>query len=199
MQGTSLMNVFHASMEEVVTSGNELNSKKDQLNLARIFIDIESNSRELVITQPTFACIFNHDQLDIANQQNLVEMLVEYQALGPTNEIVTSLTEPCDVKHGSFYELKLYQEEAKVEYSLKHKDSMEVQMVELIHVLAKKTKDVKRSYGKKVRQLSLEVECLHGIIMYEQDHAEQHIDPQDFEAHWQEWERNNVRFVVVKR
>jgi hypothetical protein len=76
---------------------------------------------------------------------------------------------------------------------------MEVQMVELIHVLAKKTKDVKRSYGKKVRQLSLEVECLHVIIMYEQDHAEQYIDPLDFEAHWQEWERNNVRFVVVKR
>jgi len=61
MQGTSLMNVFHASMEEVVTSGNDLNSKKDQLNLARIFIDIQSNSRELVITQPTLACIFNHD------------------------------------------------------------------------------------------------------------------------------------------
>ncbi len=52
---------------------------------------------------------------------------------------------------------------------------MEVQMVELIHVLAKKTKDMKRSYGKRIRQLFLEVECLHGIIMYEQDHAKQHM------------------------
>jgi len=61
MQGTSFMNVFHESMEEVITCGNELHSKKDQLNLARIFIDIESNFRELVVTQVTLACIFNHE------------------------------------------------------------------------------------------------------------------------------------------
>jgi hypothetical protein len=34
--------------------------------------------------------------------------------------------------------------------------------------------------------------------MNEQEHVEQQIDPLDFQAHWQEWERNNVRFVVVK-
>jgi hypothetical protein len=34
--------------------------------------------------------------------------------------------------------------------------------------------------------------------MHEQEHAEQHIDPLDFEAHRQEWERNNAGFVVVK-
>lgn len=96
-------------------------------------------------------------------------------------------------------ELELYQDKAKVEYSLEHKDSMEVQMVELIHPSTKKTKDVKRSYGKRIWQLSLEVECLHGVIMYEQKHVEQHIDPLDFEAHWQEWERNIAGFIVVKR
>jgi hypothetical protein len=61
MQGTSLMNVFHASVEEVVTGGNELNSKEDQLNLARIFIDIESNYGKLVVTQSTLIGVFNHD------------------------------------------------------------------------------------------------------------------------------------------
>lgn len=75
------MNVFHASMEEVVTCGNELNSKEDQLNLARIFINIESNYGKIVITQPTLIGVSNHDQLDIADQQNSIEMLVKYQAL----------------------------------------------------------------------------------------------------------------------
>ncbi len=55
------MNVFHASVEEVVTGGNELNSKEDQLNLARIFIDIESNYGKLVVTQSTLIGVFNHD------------------------------------------------------------------------------------------------------------------------------------------
>jgi hypothetical protein len=99
------MNVFHVSMEEVVSSGNEINSKEDELNLARIFIDIESNSRKLVVTQPTLTCVFNHDQLDIVDQKNSIEMLVRYQAPRPTNEIMTSLTEPCDAEHASFYEL----------------------------------------------------------------------------------------------
>jgi hypothetical protein len=36
----------------------------------------------------------------------------------------------------------------KLKYSLEHEDSMEVQMVELVHVLAKKVTSVKRSYGK---------------------------------------------------
>jgi hypothetical protein len=33
-------------------------------------------------------------------------------------------------------------------------------MVELVHASTKKAKDVKRSYGKIIWQLSLEVECL---------------------------------------
>lgn len=78
------MNVFHASVEEVVISGNEINNKEDQLNLARIFIDIESNYGKLVITQPTLTGVSNHDQLDITDQQNSIEMLVKYQTLRPT-------------------------------------------------------------------------------------------------------------------
>ncbi len=37
-----------------------------------------------------------------------------------------------------------------MEYSLDHEDSMEVQMVEFVHALTKKARDVKRSYGKKI-------------------------------------------------
>jgi len=46
------------------------------------------------------------------------------------------------------YELAFYHDKAKVKYFLEHKDSMEVQIVELIHVLAKKVRDVKRFYRK---------------------------------------------------
>jgi hypothetical protein len=44
----------------------------------------------------------------------------------------------------------VYDEEVKMEYSLDHKDSMEVQMVEFIHASTKKARDMKRSYGKKI-------------------------------------------------
>ncbi len=76
------MNVLHASMEEVVIGENEFNNKEDQLNLARIFIDIESNFGELVVTQLTLTRIFNHDQLDIVDQQNSIKMFVEYHHQG---------------------------------------------------------------------------------------------------------------------
>jgi hypothetical protein len=36
----------------------------------------------------------------------------------------------------------VYDEEVKVEYSLNHKDSMEVQMVEFVHASTKKARDV---------------------------------------------------------
>jgi hypothetical protein len=88
--------------------------------------------------------------MDIVNQHSSVEMFVKYQPLKPTNEVVTCIIEPCDVEHGPFYELALYHDKAKVKYSLEHKDSMEVQIVELIHIFAKKVRDVNRSYGKRV-------------------------------------------------
>jgi len=43
----------------------------------------------------------------------------------------------------------VYDEEAEMEYFLDHEDSMEVQMVELIHASTEKATDVKRSYGEK--------------------------------------------------
>jgi hypothetical protein len=58
-------------------------------------------------------------------------MFVKYQPLKPTNEVVTDVIEPCDAEHGPLYELVLYHDKAKVKYSLEHKDSMEVQIVEL--------------------------------------------------------------------
>jgi hypothetical protein len=61
----------------------------------------------------------------------------------------------------------VYDEEVKVEYSLEYEDSMEMQMVEFVHASTKKARDVKRSYGKKNRQLPLKVECLHGVVLYE--------------------------------
>jgi hypothetical protein len=44
----------------------------------------------------------------------------------------------------------VYDEEVKVEYSLNHKDSMQVQMVEFVHTSTKKARDVKRSMGKRI-------------------------------------------------
>jgi len=62
---------------------------------------------------------------------------------------------------------------------------MEVHIVKLIciHALVKKVRDVKRSYGKIIWQLSLELEHLQGIILYKQKRFEHYIDPLEFEAH----------------
>jgi len=49
-----------------------------------------------------------------------------------------------------FTNSEVYDDEIKVEYSLNHKDSMEVKMVEVIHASTKKERDVERSYGKKI-------------------------------------------------
>jgi uncharacterized protein Yka (UPF0111/DUF47 family) len=69
-----------------------------------------------------------------------------------------------------------------VEYFSEHKDSMEEQLTKLVHAFSKKVRDVKQSYGKRIRQLSLELEHLQGI-MYEREHVEHRIDPLEFEAH----------------
>jgi hypothetical protein len=47
-----------------------------------------------------------------------------------------------------------------VEYSSKHADSMEVQLVELVPALAKNVKDVKLSYGKRIWRIALKLEHL---------------------------------------
>jgi hypothetical protein len=65
-------------------------------------------------------------------------MFVVYQTLAPINGMVTSFTEQCDAKHNSIYQLRFYDEETKMVYSLEHKDSMEMRMVEFIHALVKK-------------------------------------------------------------
>jgi len=49
-----------------------------------------------------------------------------------------------------FITSEVYDDEIKVEYSLNHEDSMEVQMVEFVHASTKKERDVERSYGKKI-------------------------------------------------
>jgi len=61
----------------------------------------------------------------------------------------------------------VYDEEVEVEYSLNHKDSMQVQMVEFVHTSTKKARDVTRSYGKKNQQLPLKMERLQGVVLYE--------------------------------
>jgi hypothetical protein len=68
-----------------------------------------------------------------------------------------------------------------------------------VHALAKKAKNVKGSYGKRILQLFLELEHVQVIILYEQKYAEHHIDPLEFEAHKQEWEKNNVGLVFAHR
>jgi hypothetical protein len=67
-------------------------------------------------------------------------------------------TQTCDVRDDYLLTFDYYQEGTSIEYSSKHKDSMEVHLVELVHALAKKMRDVKRSYGKKIQQFSLELE-----------------------------------------
>ncbi len=93
-----------------------------------------------------------------------------------------------DAEYGSFVALGYYIKEMKIKYYLKHEDSMEVQLVELVHASTKKMRDMKWSYGKRIQQLSLELKHLNNIILYEQKHTEHHIDPLEFEAHKQEWE-----------
>jgi hypothetical protein len=62
---------------------------------------------------------------------------------------------------------------------------MEMHIVELIRALAKKVRDMKWSYGKRILQLSMQLEHLQGIILYEQEHNKHHIDPLEFETHKQ--------------
>jgi hypothetical protein len=76
---------------------------------------------------------------------------------------------------------------------------MEVRLIKLVHASTKKARDVKWSYGKWIQQLSLELEHLQGIIMYEWKRVKHWIDPLEFEAHKKEWEKNNVGFVFVQR
>jgi hypothetical protein len=79
------------------------------------------------------------------------------------------LTKPGDAKHVSqLSTLDFHNEEVEVEYFSKHKDSMDIQMVELVHASTKKVRDVKRSYGSRIQQLSLKLEHLHGVIICEQ-------------------------------
>jgi len=61
----------------------------------------------------------------------------------------------------------VYDDEIKVEYSLNHEDSMEVQMVEFVHASTMKARDVKRPYEEKNQQFPLKVECLQGVVLYE--------------------------------
>jgi hypothetical protein len=97
-----------------------------------------------------YTSVTNNGQVDVAVQYNLVGMLVKYEMPSLVDEVGIGLTKLGDAKHASLSTFELYNEEAKVEYSSKHEDSMEIQMVELVHALAKKAKDVKRSYARKI-------------------------------------------------
>jgi hypothetical protein len=100
-------------------------------------------------------------------------MLVEFETLGLVDEVGIGLTKPGDAKHVSqLSTFGLHNEEVEVEYSSKHKDSMNIQMVELIHASTKKVRDVKRSYGRIIQHLSLKLEHLHGVIICERKWVE---------------------------
>jgi hypothetical protein len=45
----------------------------------------------------------------------------------------------------------------------------------------------------------LELEHLQGIILCEQERVEHQINPLEFEAHKQEWEKINSRLVFAER
>jgi hypothetical protein len=126
-------------------------------------------------------------------------MLVKYGMLGFIHEGGIDPTQTYDVGDDSIFALDYYRRGMRVEYFLKHEDSMEVQIVELVHALAKKMRDVKWSYGKRIRQFYLELEHMHDIILYKRKHAEHQIDPLEFEAHKQQWQKNNVGLVFAQR
>jgi hypothetical protein len=69
-------------------------------------------------------------------------MLVKYETPSLVDEIGIGLTKPGDAKHASLSTFELY--------NSKHEDSMEIQMVKLVHASAKKVRDVKHFYGRKI-------------------------------------------------
>jgi len=102
------------------------------------------------VTQPVSTSVTNSGKVDVAVQQNLVGMLVKYEMPSLVDEVGIGLTKLGDVKHVSLSTLEPYNEEAEVEYSLEHENSMEIQMVELVHALTKKARDVKCFYGRRI-------------------------------------------------
>jgi hypothetical protein len=87
-------------------------------------------------------------------------MFIKYGAPMFVHEGGIDPTQLGDVEYGSLPTLDYYKEGMGLEYSSKHKDSMEEQLTKLVHALSKKVRDVKQSYGKRIRQLSLELEHL---------------------------------------
>jgi len=55
-----------------------------------------------------------------------------------------------DAEYGSLPAFDYYEKGMGVECSSEHEDSMEEQLIQLVHASAKKTKDVKWSYGKRI-------------------------------------------------
>ncbi len=76
---------------------------------------------------------------------------------------------------------------------------MEIQLIKLVHASTKKVRDVKRSYKKNNPTTFLKLERVQGITLYERERAEHCIDPLEFEAHKQEWEKNNVGLMFTQR
>lgn len=99
-------------------------------------------------------------QTDEGVQPDLVSMLVEYGVLGFTHEGGIDPTRTHDVGNDYIFALDYFQEGMQVEYSLEHEDSMEVQIIQLVHASTKKARDVKWSYGKRIQQFYLELEHL---------------------------------------
>jgi hypothetical protein len=64
--------------------------------------------------------------VNVVTQKKSIGMLVEYEAPRLVDEVAISHTKPSDAKHVFLSTFGLYSEEAKVEYSLEHKESMEI-------------------------------------------------------------------------
>ncbi len=79
----------------------------------------------------------------------MIGILIEYEVPRFIHEGGIDLTKLGDVEYDFLFALGFYKEEMEVKYSLKHEDSMEIQLIELVHASTKKAMDVKRSYGKK--------------------------------------------------
>jgi hypothetical protein len=81
---------------------------------------------------------------------NSIGMLIEYATLGFIQEGGVNPTQTGDAKDKSILVIDSYQDKMRVEYSSEHEDSMELQLMELVHTSTRKARYVKRSYEKRI-------------------------------------------------
>ncbi len=128
--------------EEVVANANKLGIKEAPPNLVGNQNEVQPNL-EKNDCNPTNINMCHRQWTNrwCRSAKNLANMFIEYEVPRLVGEARMDLIQPSDAKFGSFSTLGFYSEEAKVGYSLEHEDSMETQLVEIIHTSTKKARE----------------------------------------------------------